>query len=265
MNPYLELVRPNVVLLSVMGLVIGNSIVGFSMDLLPAVFAAACICGAGNVINDYFDMKNDALNKSKRPLPSGRIDKERARWYAASLYLLGLASASLVNTWFFLLALFNTMFSYNYAKQPKGGGLLSNFADSWLVASTFLAGGIVSLRITHPVVAVSLMAFMANTSREIFKDIEDMRGDSTTGLKTLPILFGKIKSRMVAQILVLGFLIFAVLVFVLGFLPKEYFIATIPAALIFVYASMKKSKKAQKLFKAGMYIGLISYLTASVV
>jgi len=263
---YIEIIRPNVCILSVLGLIVGNVISGFNLDALPlAALTVFLISGAGNTVNDYFDAEIDAINKSDRPIPSGRISKRGAWWEAVLLYSLAVVTAFFVNVWFFFLALFNSLFSYNYAEQSKKGGFVSNAADSWLVASTFLAGGLINESIGTPIIVVSIMAFFANTAREIFKDIEDMRGDKKTGLGTLPLMFGKLKARITAQLLVIVFLIFAVLVFIFQLLPWKYLYATIPSALLFIYASMKKASRAQKLFKAGMYIGLFSYLIASLI
>ena len=82
MNPYLEITRPTVCILSVLGLIIGALVAG-TLAVFPvlilAIIAAFLICASGDVINDYVDYEIDKINAPGRPLPSGRMSKRAAR------------------------------------------------------------------------------------------------------------------------------------------------------------------------------------------
>lgn len=51
----------------------------------------------------------------------------------------------------------------------------------------------------------AVFAFFINLIREIYKDIEDRKGDKAFGCRTLPIVFGIRKSKVFVFILIISF------------------------------------------------------------
>jgi len=47
------------------------------------------VSGAGNAINDYFDIKIDSINRPERPIPSGRVQLKEALYFSYLLFALG--------------------------------------------------------------------------------------------------------------------------------------------------------------------------------
>ena len=48
------------------------------------------VSGAGNAINDYFDIKIDSINRPERPIPSGRVKAKEAFYFSYLLFALAL-------------------------------------------------------------------------------------------------------------------------------------------------------------------------------
>jgi 4-hydroxybenzoate polyprenyltransferase len=69
----------------------------------------------------------------------------------------------------------------------------------------------------------SLFAFIINLLREIIKDIEDIEGDISLGLNTLPILIGRQRTNSIVLILCIAFTVSIVMVL---FTVKELEIVT---------------------------------------
>lgn len=69
----------------------------FSLKSFLGSFAGALISGAGMVINDYFDVEIDKINRPQRPLPSGKISLKAALIYYILLNLFALIFASFTN------------------------------------------------------------------------------------------------------------------------------------------------------------------------
>ena len=65
----------------------GTLVPGVLLLLVIVTFITA----AGNIINDYYDADIDAINCPERPIPSGRITRRAALWYAVLLFLAGIA------------------------------------------------------------------------------------------------------------------------------------------------------------------------------
>lgn len=111
----------------------------YGVTLLMAV--VILVTAAGNVINDYFDAEIDAVNRPKRPIPSGAIGKKPALVYAGILFFLGLLVSWFTTPLCFGIALFNALLLVAYAYRLKSTPFFGNVAVSYLAASIFLFGG----------------------------------------------------------------------------------------------------------------------------
>ena len=80
MNAYLEILRFGNAVMAAIAVIL-MMFVGHYYEL-PIILCALIVffaTGAGNTINDVFDVKIDEVNKPHRPIPSGRISVENAR------------------------------------------------------------------------------------------------------------------------------------------------------------------------------------------
>ncbi len=265
MNPYLELMRPSVCMMTVLALIIGGIVVGtfaFSFVFLIALIAAFLICGSGNAVNDYLDYKIDKISMPHRPIPSGRAKRESALRVFAVTGIVGLALAYFVSLPFFALALFNFIVSTTYAYRLKKIILLKNIAVSWLAASSFLAAGFIAqtILVSGALLLLVGISFLAAMSREILKDIRDIDGDKSAGIKTMAIAAGEKKTRILAFIL-LYFACFLLLVpFYYGMFSPFYWIGALPAVLICIYAAKLPIRKSEKSVKVATYFVLLGFI-----
>ena len=101
----------------------------------------ALITAAGNVINDYFDVEIDRVNRPDRPIPSGQVSLPAARAYAVTLFLAGILVCLFTNELCIAIAVFNSLLLIAYAAKLKRTPLLGNIAVSFLAGSMFLFGG----------------------------------------------------------------------------------------------------------------------------
>lgn len=268
MYPYISLLRINVCLLSVLALLISSILAhAFVFELFYAFVAVFLICGAGNVINDYFDIYIDKINKPHRPIASGNVSKKNALNYFIFLCISGLIFAYLVSPDLFILALINVIILFFYSWKFKSIALLGNIIVSYLASSSFLAGGLILgtfYSINHIILILFTVSFFGTLSREVLKDIEDEKGDKKLKLKTLPILIGSKKSKLFAYTILLFACILLLLpVFVLSIL---YLIGMLPGIGICLYAiySHKNVTKSQKLIKLAMFIIILGFLLGTI-
>jgi len=101
--------------------------------------------------------------------------------------------------------------------------------------------------------------------REIIKDIEDLKGDNTFGCKTLPIVFGIRKTKIIIYIILV---LFSISVLVLNYwyeaLPIQYYLIFLfaPVAWLLirlVRADVKKEFSRLSTFcKVIMLLGILS-------
>jgi len=217
---YFRLVRaPNCVMASLaasIGWFIAHSLIGGDLFLFIPLFAVVfLITGAGNALNDFFDVEIDRINQPKRPLPSGAISRRSALYLAAIFFVGGIGVAGLLGSLCFVIAVVNSGLLVVYASHLKRTVLLGNLSIGYLTGSTFLFGGAVFGSDGVGVVLVLfLLATLATISREILKDVLDFEGDSVRGARTFPIVFGERASLYLSA----GFLLLGV-----GLSPLPYF------------------------------------------
>lgn len=269
MNPYLEITRAHNCLMAGIAVFAGAMVASegmFVIGVLSGFLSAFIIAAAGFIINDYYDIDVDRVNRPKRPLPSGKISLSKAYRYAMLLFGLGILISVFINLAASAIALFNSILLYLYAWRIKRrGGLEKNLTVSYLVSSPFLFGGAAVGNIEVTLFLV-LLAGLANTSREILKDIEDFEGDMLFS-STLPMKVGFNKSARIAGGFMMAAIIFSPMPYLFGILGKDYLIlvsiANVSFLASFVFlrkVNVQNAKKTQKFIKLGMFLALVAFI-----
>lgn len=270
----IDLIRPHNCLLAGLAVLAGAIVASQEMPLPIIIFAfaaAAAICAGGNAINDYCDRKIDAVNRPERPIPSGRISASRALSTGRYLFLIGVLFAAPLGLPCVLLAVLNSLVLALYSAELKRGGLIGNLAIGYLVGSTFLFGGLA----VNKLQAVSILAAMAALStigRELVKDIQDMRGDRKSGLRTFPLLYGPKAAVILGTSFIAAAIVLSPLPFLLGLFGKTYLMLVIISAVLFVAACAivarsqrpRAASEAALICKIGMGFGLLAFLVGAI-
>jgi len=263
MNPYIEIIRPGTSLLAALGAIIGAVISGapFSILFLYIFLAVFLITGAGMVLNDYYDLEIDKVNAPHRPLPSERISKREAFSFSGLLFLGGFFFSALLGPYFSLLTLVNSWLEVLYASDFKRRFLIGNIVVSYLAASVFLFGALLTFDF-RIVWIISLLAFLANMGREIFKAIEDIKGDREMKLETLPIVAGIRSAREIAQGFIASAVLLSSLPYLSGLLRASYLRIVSLSNILFLYSFSQTPTKIKKITKVAMLIVLLAVLLA---
>ncbi|RXA20945.1 geranylgeranylglycerol-phosphate geranylgeranyltransferase [Methanosarcina sp. MSH10X1] len=228
-----------------------------------AVFA---ISGAGNTINDYFDIRIDSINRPDRPIPSGRIKLKEALYFSYLLFALGTLLAFSINPICGFIALFNSLLLIFYAKTLKGTPLLGNLSIGYLTGSTFLFGAsIFGFEGLKALSVLFLLAALAITAREIVKDIEDVEGDKMEGADTLPLRIGAKKAGYMAAFIGFVAVFLSPLPYLMSILGSRYLYLVLLAdlglfAAIYQILVRNNPAKSSKMFKIGMFFALIAFI-----
>ena len=168
---------------------------------LPLVFLAA----GGNVINDYFDIKEDRINKPERALV-GRILKRRialvSHWVLTTIgiVLAALLSWKIGNSIPIWIAVAISIVLFFYSTQLKGRVLIGNIAVAASISAVIpfaYADKIDTSWNTLMNITMFIwefgalfgLTFLIVFTRELAKDIEDIDGDKKAGHLTLPIAY----------------------------------------------------------------------------
>lgn len=231
---FLKLVRlPNLLILLLTQYFVRVFIIGPTYDwrayILDPYFFMLClstllVAAAGYIINDYYDVKIDTVNKPRRVI-IGRIFRRRI----ALITHLGLNFFSLlfglILGWKILMVIVLSGFLlWWYSNNLKRLPLIGNICVALLTASSILIISLYIPKNQELVLMYATFAFFISLVREVIKDMEDVKGDSIFGCKTLPILWGIRKTKQ--------FLFLVIIVFLLSI---SYFIKDFPNSTILAF------------------------------
>lgn len=206
------------------GFLIGEETIrDFSLFILSA--STVLIAAGGYVINDYYDVKIDYINKPERVV----IGKSITRRYAILFHVLlsgaGIFLGFLLSWRLLAVNIVSVFLLWLYSNNLKRLPFIGNLAVAFL---TGLSVWILEIhyRTHNPLILIyASFAFSITLVREIIKDMEDLKGDNTFGCRTLPIVWGLRRTKFVIYA-ILG--VFSFTVFVLNefyeALPIKYYL-----------------------------------------
>lgn len=183
--------------------------------LSPKLFLLSCatilIAAAGYIINDYYDVKIDYINKPERVVV-GKVLKRRVVMAAHTLFnLLGIAIGFWLSLEIGVVTLMSAVWLWLYSNLLKRLPFVGNLSVGIL---TGLSVFVVALYYKENVVliyAYALFAFVLSLVREIVKDMEDLRGDAAFGCKTLPIIWGIRRTKHIQYLILAAMIVLLVL------------------------------------------------------
>ncbi len=271
MNAYLEILRPFNAMMAVITIILMAVISGqFTFNVFLAGIVVFVATGAGNAINDYFDHKIDAINRPERPIPSGRISLKTAGIYSTLLFAVAIIIGFIIGPLPGIIVFLSSLLMVYYAYSLKKKCLIGNLSISFLTGLSFVLGGVVVNEILISIY-LGFFAFLMTMAREIVKDMEDMEGDKMEGDSTLPIVYGKrVSSIMAAFFMILASLASPVLYF-LGIFNILYLLVLAVGIVIFLRGSVlilkdqstQTTKKISKQIKIGMAVVFLAFFIGS--
>lgn len=235
--------------------------------LLFLSLSSVLIASAGYIINDYYDVKIDIINKPER-LVVGRVLSRRQAIFLHTMFnLAGILIGLLVSPMLAAVNFGAAFLLWWYSNYLKRLPLIGNIAVSFLSALSILVLALVYPANTKVIAVYAGMAFLISLVREIIKDMEDVKGDRNFGCRTLPIAFGVRKTKNILYVVL--FLFSGFVIFSGTYLGKEIFlflalVSLLPAILLawlLTRADTKKDFKAlssfSKLIMAGGVLSMI--------
>ena len=241
---------------------------GFLFFLL--VFVTVATAAAGYVINNYFDVETDKVNKPESLFVSGFLSEKMVlRLYyslnvvaiMAGFYLSFMVGAWRLGMIFPMTILLLWLYSERYKKVLLAGNLAVAFLSAlvplmvWLFeffALRLQAGNFMMVYtslhlITKIVLVFTFFAFLLSLTREIVKDAEDIEGDQVAACQTLPITYGIVVTQRLA------FFLLALTMGLMSFfswrlyhlqmaIPSFYFLLAVGVPLVFNSFKVLKSK-----------------------
>ncbi len=176
------------------------------VNLFLLSLSTVCIAAAGYIINDYFDIKIDIVNKPERVV-IGRYLKRRVAISAHQvLNGLGCLIGLYLSRWVFLIDVVAMSLLWFYSANLKRQPFVGNVAISLLTALALLVLAVYYRQHEDLLLVYAAFSFGVSLVREIIKDMEDVRGDARFGCRTLPIIWGIRRTKQLLYGLLASFI-----------------------------------------------------------
>lgn len=189
----------------------------FSISLVSTLLIAA----AGYIINDYFDVKTDKINRPETVVVDVSIKRRWAMIFHIIFSTMGLLLGAYLAikchnlkliSFQILSIIFLWFYSTNFKKQLLVGNIVVSLLTATIPVMPMIYDFYFSVQVhdmalelfkplLKPLVVITFgyagFAFLTSFAREVIKDMEDYKGDVQTGCKTMPIVWGIITSKVV--------------------------------------------------------------------
>lgn len=259
-----------------------------SNDSLPFIFlllASLLIAAAGYIINDYFDINIDEVNKPGRMVVDKLIHR---RWAIAWHFMLSgagiiltIIALPLFQYWYLvganlLCVVLLWFYSTNFKKSLLTGNIVISLLTAWTILVIFFskvgladAFSPVHHRFFRLAALYAGFAFIISLVREAIKDLEDMPGDTKYGCRTMPIVWGVNATKVYTAVwLVVLIAVLSILqVYVLQFswwLAVAYSVPAIIFPLTLILFKLRNShssadyRRLSTMTKLVMFTGIVS-------
>jgi 4-hydroxybenzoate polyprenyltransferase len=250
------------------------------------------IAAAGYIINDYFDINIDQVNKPNRVVVGAYISRRWVIFWHLLFSVMGIYISTIAfpfqQYWHIHLSnlltiLFLWFYSTNFKKDFLIGNVVISILTAWSIAVVYFSkytiqeiihpniNDVANFRFAKLMVLYSAFAFVLTLVREALKDMEDMEGDQKFGCKTLPIVWGLKPTKvyigvwLVVVIACLGFIQLYVIPFGWWYCIL-YCLICIICPLVIVLIKLKTSyvskdfKQLSLYVKIAMFAGILSML-----
>ncbi len=257
-------------------------------NFILLVLATVFITAGGYVINDYFDIRTDLINKGS-VIVGTRIERRQAMMLHNVFNIAGVALGFYISwrSGYFLAGMLFLVVSgllYFYSASYKRQFLLGNIVVAVLTGMVPLLVGFYewpalyryySVNAVNPpdfdfifywIGGFAFFAFLTTLTREIIKDIEDFEGDVAYGRNTLPVVLGIKTAKIIASFLNLITIALLYIIWHL-FLYDNYTLVYISAVLVlplllvifivFRSTDRKRMHSASRLMKIVMLGGIL--------
>lgn len=254
------------------------------------VLSYILIYAEGYVINDYFDLNIDRINKPDKVVVEKIISRRWVIFWHVFLSVVGIIIGFYIDwmTGVKFLGLLNTVvvvllfiYSISLKKKLLVGNVMVSALTAWaIMVITFcetsnllrpVATGSYIEKITRVSFLYTGFAFVISLIREVVKDMEDIDGDRRYGCNTMPIAWGVTSTKvfvsvwlvvLIGMLLVVQFYVLilswwwsAVYSLVLIIIPLFYIFKLLLAA-----NTSRDYHKVSSLIKMVMFAGLLSMI-----
>ena len=264
----------------------GKDLLHFLFLVLASMFIAA----AGYIINDYFDINIDEINKPQKMVVDKVIHRRWAiAWHFIFSFtgiILTALAVPILEKWYLIVANIACIallwfYSTNFKKSLLIGNIVISLLTAWSIliiffsklsaGDAFAPGNHSQPKFFRLAFLYAGFAFICSLIREAIKDIEDIKGDERYGSRSMPIAWGINASKVYIDVwmIVLIIILLTLQVYILQFRwwgLVAYALVLIITPLFLIFRKLFKASSTEDYhtlsnwIKGVMFTGILSMI-----
>ena len=251
---FIKIIRPeNLLLVAFAQLMTAFFLVGTTNAGLPVlkdyhlyllIISTVILTASGYMINDYYDVKIDYVNRPKAVVIGKGMKRRMVMILHTVMNVVGILVGLLIHPKIGAITFVAAFLLWLYSNTLKRLPFIGNLTVASLTGLAIWIVGIYYQKSELLIITYAIFAFFINLIREILKDIEDRNGDRKHGCKTLPIVLGFRKTKNI--IFIIAFLFVASILFVTFKINEPLLFLYFGGLSLFFIAFMVKIYKADR-------------------
>ena len=206
------------------------------------IISTVILTASGYMINDYYDVKIDYVNRPKEVVIGKGMKRRMVMILHTVMNVTGILIGLLVHPKIGAITFVAAFLLWLYSNSLKRLPFIGNLTVASLTGLAIWIIGIYYQKSELLIITYAIFAFFINLMREILKDIEDRNGDRKHGCKTLPIVLGFRKTKNI--IFIIAFLFVTAILFVTFKINEPLLFLYFGGLSLFFVAFMVKIYKA---------------------
>lgn len=237
------------------------------VDLFYIVLASICVIASGYIINNFYDVKVDRINRPLKSNLDNYVKQSTKLKLYFTLNFIGFSFGYLIS-WkaglFFAGYIFGIWFYSHKLKKYPFTGLIS---ATILTILPFFAVFIYFKNFSKIIFVHAVFLFLVIMVRELLKDLQNMKGAIINNYDTFPIVYGEKKTKQLSILLLVLTLFPIVVLFsypALSYMRYYFYFALIVLIFIGFYlwksTNTKQYRMMHNVLKILLLIGVFSLI-----
>lgn len=189
----------NLLLVAFVQLLTAHFLIGTTREGIPVlqdwnlyliVFSTVILTASGYMINDYYDVKIDYVNRPNEVVIGKGMKRRMVMILHTFMNFFGIMLGYLVHPRIGVINFIAAFLLWLYSNSLKRLPFIGNLTVAGLTGLSVWIVGYYYQDAQMLILTYAIFAFFINLIREIIKDIEDRPGDRKHGCRTLPIVVG---------------------------------------------------------------------------
>lgn len=173
------------------------------LHLLCLVLASVCVVSAGYIINNFYDIKADRINKPFKSKIDASIREETKLSLYFFLNFVGVVFAFFVSWKAFLFFSAYIFVIWLYSHKLKKHPFFGLLAATTLTILPFFVVFIHYKNFSKIIFVHAMFLFLVIMVRELIKDLENIKGAIVNNYNTFPIKYGELRTKQLSILLLL--------------------------------------------------------------